>query len=220
MKLSTRGHSAPVRGRGGFSLIEILIATTILLVIVILASMVFQQTTGAYQTGERKVNAQVALRNILGSITRDLALAVDSSKYPGLDVNDIGGGSSITFLALTGTPRVDEKGNVVRTAQKISYSYSGGVVKRSEQDTTCDNGTWRTVGSAVNVELNDAKESALSSFSFEAEGDGSLPENVRIRAEMETKDKISSVGAGSGGKRGWDNDADNIYVGLNPNKGN
>ena len=35
-----------------------------LLVIVILASLVFQQTTGAYQTGERKVNAQVALRNV------------------------------------------------------------------------------------------------------------------------------------------------------------
>ena len=211
--------AAPRLGSGGFSLIEILIATTILLVIVILASMVFQQTTGAYQTGERKVNAQVALRNVLGSITRDLALAVDSSKYEGLDVNDIGNGSSITFLALTGTPGVDDAGNVVRTAQKISYSFSGGVVRRTEQGTTCDNGTWRTCGRSVEAELNDAKESALTYLTFEAVGDGSLPERVIIHAEMETKDKISSVGAGSGGKRGWDYADDDIYVGFNPNKG-
>ena len=62
MRLSAIHYaSAPADRRRGFSLIEILIATTILLVIVILASMVFQQTTGAYQSGERKVNAQVAL---------------------------------------------------------------------------------------------------------------------------------------------------------------
>ena len=205
------------RGSGGFSLIEILIATTILLVIVVLASMVFQQTTGAYQTGERKVNAQVALRNVLGSITRDLALAVDSSKYEGLNVNSIGNGHAVTFLALTGTPGVD-KGKVVRTVQKISYSFAGGVVKRTEQNTTVEDGTWKTTGNAVEAELNDGNENPLTDFSFESVGDGNLPECVVIRAEMETKDKISSVGAGSGGKRGWGYEDDDIYVGFNPNK--
>ena len=77
-----------------------MVATTILLVIVILASLVFQQTTGAYQTGERKVNAQVALRNVIGTMTRDLALAVDSRDYPG--VNNSFSGNSMTFVALTG----------------------------------------------------------------------------------------------------------------------
>ena len=205
------------RGSGGFSLIEILIATTILLVIVVLASMVFQQTTGAYQTGERKVNAQVALRNVLGSITRDLALAVDSSKYKGLGASSIGDGHSITFFALTGTPGI-ENGKVVRTVQKLSYSFAGGVVKRTELNTTVEDGTWKPVGNAVEAELNDGNESPLSDLSFESVGNGNLPECIFIRAAMNTKDKISAVGAGSGGKRGWDYEDDDIYVGFNPNK--
>ncbi len=212
--------AVPARGGSdGFSLIEILIATTILLVIVILASMVFQQTTGAYQTGERKVNAQVALRNVLGAITRDLAMAVDSSKYDGLDVNSFNGGSSITFLALTGTPGEDENGNVVRTARKITYSYSGGVVRRAEQGTTCDGGIWSTIGNVVEADLNSPVDCALSDFEFTTVGSGALPKYVKIRAEISTEEMISSVGAGSGGKSGWrepGKDDDNIYVGFKP----
>ncbi len=39
------------KGSGGFSLIEILVATTILLVIVILGLLVFKRMTGAFDSG-------------------------------------------------------------------------------------------------------------------------------------------------------------------------
>ena len=219
---SCRVKRAPRAGRAGFTLIEILVATAILLVIVVLASMVFQQTTGAYQSGERKVAAQVALRNIIGSITRDLAQAVDSSAYDGLDINDLSSGSSITFLALTGTPGLDDAGNPVRTVQVITYSYDRGsrVVTRKQRATTCANGRWDMTGPETSVDLNDAN-SALSDFAFEVRGDNLIPDCVYIRAEMETTDRISSVGAGSGGRNGQfesgDEKSDDIYVGLNPN---
>ena len=124
--------------RSGFTLIEILVATTILLVIVILASLVFQQTTGAYQTGERKVNAQVALRNVVGALTRDLALAVDSVDYPG--VNNDFTSDSLSFVALTGTPGIDAQGKEnanARTARFITYSSNG---QRTERTMTCSRG--------------------------------------------------------------------------------
>ena len=192
--------------RSGFSLIEILIATSILLVIVVLASLVFQQMTGAYQTGGRKMDSQVVLRNVIGAVTRDLALAVDSTEYPELDVNHIVNGPEITFLALTGTPGVGLDGNpnpLVRTAQA----------------TTCANGKWAVTGPKISAKLNDA-DHPLAEFRFVVEGDDLIPSRVYIRAEIDTEDKIASVGAGSRGRNGRfemdKKESDDIYVGLKP----
>lgn len=207
--------------KSGFSLIEILIATTILLVIVVMASMVFQQATGAFQSGERKIDSQVAIRNILGMISRDLAQAVDPWDYPGIDTLCSTDARRICFIALTGTPGRDDNGNAVRTAQVISYSFSGGVVTRTEQGTTCENGQWRKVGSEIKSGLN-SSDNALSDFEFTVVGDDpDVPSRVCVRAEIETTDKISSVGAGSSGRNKkfetGDGKSDDIYVGLNPN---
>lgn len=208
--------------RSGFSLIEILIATSILLVIVVLASLVFQQMTGAYQTGGRKMDSQVVLRNVIGAVTRDLALAVDSTEYPELDVNHIVNGPEITFLALTGTPGVglDGKPNPqVRTAQVISYRFNGVAVTRTAQATTCADGKWEVTGPKISAKLNDA-DHPLAEFEFVVEGDDLIPNRVYIRAEIDTEDKIASVGAGSRGRNGRfemdKKESDDIYVGLKP----
>ena len=213
------------KGQGGFTLIEILVATTILLVIVILASLVFQQTTGAYQTGERKVNAQVALRNIIGSMTRDLALAVDDGEYEGVK-NDFSS-RSMTFVALTGKPGVDAGGNEnadCRTAHIISYSANG---KRTEQALSCKRSggrlTWTGKGDRVDAELFDAASyegvgSIDISFDYvwpDNDPDATLPERIYIRAELESDGTVTTVGAGSGGRRGW-NSPDEIHVGYKP----
>ena len=219
------------RGRGGFSLIEILIATTILLVIVVLASLVFQQTTGAYQTGERKVNAQVALRNIIGSMTRDLALAVDAADYPGVQSECRFTGGSMTFIALTGKPGIDAAGNDnekskdCRTAHIITYSTSG---KRTEQAlgaTVSARGEvkWGRKGEQVEAELFDSASyegvgSIDITFDYvwpDGASASTLPERIYIRAELESDGSVTTVGAGSGGRRGWGS-PDEIYVGYKP----
>lgn len=204
------------KGNGGFTLIEILVATTILLVIVILASLVFQQTTGAYDTGERKVNANVILRNVVGAISRDLALAVDSDEYDGL-ANNKWNGSSISFVAMTGRPGYDAEGEEdpdCRTPHVISYSSDG---TRTDVATSFDNGKWKEKGPKVSSKLYDTSslDGASVRVEFFPDDTSPLPENVYIRAELETEGSTSAVGAGSGGRRGWGS-ADEIWVGLRP----
>ena len=217
--------------RSGFTLIEILVATTILLVIVILASLVFQQTTGAYQTGERKVNAQVALRNVVGAMTRDLALAVDSRDYWG--VNNNFGSGSMSFIALTGSPGRNasgEEGNNYkdyRTARLITYSSNG---KRTEKPLICSRGSngkqkWTASGETAESWLYDKDSfTDIKDGSFEMDfaydwpsddAEAELPERIYIRVELEGSGQTTVVGAGSGGRRGWGS-PDEIWVGVKP----
>ena len=217
--------------RTGFTLIEILVATTILLVIVILASLVFQQTTGAYHTGERKVNAQVALRNVVGAMTRDLALAVDSRDYPSANssVKNDFRSKSMSFVALSGTPGKDAKGKEnqnARTARFITYSSNG---KRTEKIMTCGRGgdgqpNWSVVdgGSADSDLYEDDPNDDLGNFNlvfdydWPEDPDAKLPERVFIRVAIEGSGETTVVGVGSGGRRGWGS-ADEIWVGVKPN---
>ncbi len=196
------------KGRGGFSLIEILVATTILLVIVILASLVFQQTTGAYDTGERKVSANVALRNIVGAISRDLALAVDSDEYDGVP-NNSWGGRSISFAAMTGSPG--------RTLQVVRYTAGGSSVHRRAQSYRYENGRWSTEGepSESDVYRADSFADAAIDVRFSASDNDNLPECVYIRAELGTSGRSAAVGGRSKGRRA-DSDDDDIWVGYKP----
>ena len=194
------------KGSGGFSLIEILVATTILLVIVILASLVFQQTTGAYDTGERKVSANVALRNIVGAISRDLALAVDSEEYEGLP-NNSWGASSIKFAALTGSPG--------KTLQFITYTAGGNSVHRKAESYEYNNGWRKCDVSESDVYKAGTFDDATISVRFTASDNDNLPECVYIRAELDTSGKSAAVGVRSKGRRA-DSDDDDIWVGYKP----
>lgn len=203
--------------KSGFSLIEILIAVTILLIIVVMASMVFQQTTGAFQTGRRKVDSQTAIRNIMGMITRDLALAVDSDEYPSplSGINHFSG-TSIKFLALTGPRPKGEAEPGERNVQVIEYSYSSGVVTRKATPVKSSNGKWSLGSAGKSVYVNNPDTEALLSFEFIIEDDPagtSLPSYVRIMAQIETKDSVSTVGAWSQGDK-YDTRGKPIWVGV------
>ena len=208
------------KGNGGFTLIEILVATTILLVIVIIASLVFQQTTGAYDTGERKVNANVILRNVVGAISRDMALAVDSDEYPDLDENQWEA-DVVSFVALTGRPGYNAAGEPdekCRTPHVITYTKSG---TRKDVATSCENGVWATCGDEVSANLYDSSSFQGADFKvlfypvFNTDNDSTLPDRVYVRAELETEGETSSVGVGTGGRRGWGSQ-DEIWVGVKP----
>lgn len=195
------------KGSGGFSLIEILVATTILLVIVILASLVFQQTTGAYDTGERKVSANVALRNVVGAISRDLALAVDSDEYDGLPANSWGG-SSIKFAALTGRPG--------KTLQVITYTAGGNNVHRKAESYEYKNNGWSKCDTSdSDVYKAGTFDDTTLSVSFTASDNDNLPECVYIRAQLGTSGRSAAVGVRSKGRHA-DADDDDIWVGYKP----
>ena len=207
----------PGKSNGGFSLIEILVATTILLVIVILASLVFQQTSGAYDTGERKVGANVALRNIVGTISRDLTLAVDSDEYEGLPANSWG--STLKFFALTGKAGYDAKGNEnneCRTLQLITYT-TGQNVHRKAQSYKYANGRWSAAGEASESDVykgTSFKDASIDVQVTPSDNDN-LPECVYIRADLESSGETTAVGVMSRGHRD-DTDKDDIWVGYKP----
>ncbi len=68
--------------RAGFSMIEVLVASTILIVIVMLLSMLFQQTSVAWRTGQIRALGAKALRSYIGTIQRDAAAAFDAKNLP------------------------------------------------------------------------------------------------------------------------------------------
>ena len=223
------GTMAPVtgrerRGRGGFTLIEILVATSILLIIVLMMSMIFQQSSGAYQSGTNRVNEQKVLRNILGMISRDMTLAVDSRNYPGYD-NKFDSDDMAAFVALTGTP--DAGGR--RTPQWIEFSYSEGKVTRTCTDLEWDEAgmVWKplnplhdTPPAKTESILN--PEQDLAEFYFEItwpddDGTEMLPLRVDVFASLSHEGKYSFArGRSAGRDREFGTDDDIIAGGRGP----
>ncbi len=127
--VTTSQKPVPRARRGGFSLIEILVAVTLLLIITVIISMVFQQAGGAWSSGTGKAKAESAVRAVLGSIERDLLNAVDARDY-GFP-NPSGSGSSISFIALQHLYNHKTPENSGRTPCLIVYTFGAKAVTRA-----------------------------------------------------------------------------------------
>ena len=90
-------------------MIEVLVASTILIVIVMLLAMLFQQTSVAWRTGQIRARGAMRLRSYIGAIQRDAANAIDGKNIPDNlrckksgDGRQLFTGSEIAFYTLTG----------------------------------------------------------------------------------------------------------------------
>ncbi len=187
------------------------------MVIVLMMSMVFQQTSGAVESGTRRVQSQTALRNILGVIARDLALAVDSGDYPGIDNMFISSNEKridrIGFVALTGTP---EK----RMLQWIEFRYVNKSVQRSCGDLIWEPAQKKWRYPAANwVSLN--PDDPLEEFRFEvvlppnaSQLDFPFPLRVGVQGSLATRGGASHVSGQSAGKDRKFDTEDDILVGA------
>lgn len=201
--------------KSGFSLIEILISTAILLVIVVMVSLVFQQQSAAFQTGEDRVKGQSTIRNAMGMIIRDLSMAVDSADYdnPPAD-NSFSGSTSIKFLATSGELRRDGNEPKGAVLQFIEYSASGGILTRKATDYTFQNGNWKK-GNVSEAKINNGNP--LEGLSFDAQGGKpSFPDRVTIYAACRGVSHASTVSGQSAGKDKTFGTDDDIYVGAKP----
>ncbi len=176
--------------RRGFSLIEVLISTSVLMVIVVLVSIVFQQSNGAFREGRNKVQGLTALRSVFGVISRDLAMAV-------VDDGNRWAPYKIKFCVPTS-----------ESVETITYEIIGeGTLKR-----TVDREGGNTTSSVVADSLK------TISFSFDpkrgSDSDGSLPNRIDIVASIEEDGASSSyVGGHSYGPDGQSGTDDDIWVG-------
>ncbi len=102
--------------RSGLTLIELLVAMSILAIIVLAVAQLFQQSTVAWESGYRRTRTAMVARAILGYVAEDISLAVWGGEVP-----EPSSGAGFSFSTLDGT-------NVV---EAISYTTGGGDVARN-----------------------------------------------------------------------------------------
>ena len=125
--------------RSGFSMIEVLVASTIMMMMVMMLGMLFQQTSLAWRTGKQRADIYQQVRALFGAIQRDASAAVDKDSLPRHlfqgsgavpDLPQTFNGSSLSFYTLTGTGFTIEEDAASIPLRSITYvKYSG--VKRT-----------------------------------------------------------------------------------------
>ncbi|MBQ9694697.1 MAG: prepilin-type N-terminal cleavage/methylation domain-containing protein [Kiritimatiellae bacterium] len=216
---------------GGFSLIEVLVAMTILSVIVLIVAGIFQQTGLAWSLGLRRADEQSMIRAVAGSLTRDLSMMVDPANFvPGAKENDeslrgdalseggidAGTGrfsnSGIDFWMLKPVDDITGDANVVRELVHVEYSAGGGSVTRKESYYTSGTGDPTTGNDArFNLGNGSVRFETLNQTSYN--GYASLYEDggIKIVVKPVTPESINDyeIAVGSCGPDGtWGTEDD------------
>lgn len=202
--------------RAAFSLIEVLVATTVLMIIVLMVAMVFQQGTWSWTAGTRRADTQMTLRTVLGAIQRDLVDAVDARAYGLENSFPEVSGSFIGFVAMNGRPTAN---GLTRAPQRIEYSFADGTVTRFATPVLFVNGKWEA-GDAGAADpptvLNGSRRLKACTFtSVYAPGSDKLdlPVRVEIEGRVKSEGKDALVQARSLGRDRTRGTKDDIYVG-------
>lgn len=189
--------------RNGFSMIEVLVASSILIVIVMMLAMLFQQTSVAWRTGLIRSRGYAQLRSYVGTIQRDATAAIDARNLPAKLLESNGKQSftsgKISFYTLSG----DEN---ERSLNYITHDLSG---TREHKVLALDgNGKWDTVSSSDVLKFlsdsnSDDPDINPLRFEFKWEKNGSysdeLPLYIKVDAQVTQKGKLYQVGAASAG---------------------
>lgn len=112
----------------GFSLIEVMVATAILMIIVIMVGSMFRHSTSAWETGYSAAEGASGVRSVLGTIERELAQAIDGREYGLNDPIEVGS-SSIKFYRYA---EPIKKGSTERELQLIEYNFGRNSVVRKQ----------------------------------------------------------------------------------------
>jgi hypothetical protein len=185
------GPRAP---RRGFTLLELLLAITALMLMVLTLALVFQQTHGTWGAGIRQAGTATTLRSVLGILERDLTHAVDATAF-GLDDTFFNEFSvPMTFVTLDGTNRVP---------QVVKYAYNDGNLTRQTQLLTAGASAWSPGALNAAAIINGGQK--LSSFqTWSRYATGHLvSSNLPLYVIMEVRaPKGSSFGVVSGWSEG------------------
>lgn len=127
------------RGRAAFSLIEVMVATAILMVVVLMVGSIFTQASSAWDSGYSRAEGGAALRGVAGAMTRDLETAVDMRDFfPNEDAPVAAKNDSLEFVCLKVNDRAPGKSQSDGDAESprefvhVKYTVTGGKVQRDE----------------------------------------------------------------------------------------
>jgi len=106
----SRPQSTAYSLQSGFTLIEVLVAMTVLAVMVLMVANIFQSSSASWNIGTQKADMNTAARAALDFMARELASAVagpiEAANPPAATAIPfvLTGGTSIQFIALSGDP--------------------------------------------------------------------------------------------------------------------
>ena len=143
----------------GFTLIEVMVATVILLMMTVMMGALFRQASSAWDAGNAEAEGGMIVRGVVGAITRDMSTAVDGRAYgePCFTCS----GSKLEFVCLKPTVR-----NGVTNREPHKITYSGGSSVRRTDSVQKKGGGWQSLGSS-DIYAGDAAGYSAK-FSFEA----------------------------------------------------
>jgi len=207
-----------VRGgavRRGFTLLEVLVAMSILIVIALMMSTLFGQSRTAWERGTRKTELAMEARAALNLISREIAQAVADET---LDDGSMGSGTMISFYSMGDLSASN------RLLRFITYvGGSGTALKRKVQELKTVNGY--PVPDPDSVEEGDLltlPDKGQLNVEFEAGPLNSsayatltnLPEWVDIRIELQKSSDFSGASVRSAGPNKKLNDGDDVTSGV------
>ncbi len=215
----------------GFSLIEVLVAMTILSVIVLIVAGIFQQTGLAWSLGLRRADEQSMIRAVAGALTRDLSMIVDPANFViGAKESDEGvrssalseggidsgtgqmGGGGVDFWILKPADDIAGDNDVARELAHVEYSGGGGSVTRKESVYTSGGGSLSS-GNEARFSLGNGSVSFETLSGTDYDGYASLYQDggIKIVVKPATPETINDyeIAVGSCGPDGeWGTEDD------------
>ena len=138
------------RGGSGFSLSEVMVATAILMVVVLMIGAVFRQASSSWDSGYARAEGGMIVRGVIGSIERELSGAVDGRMFGGdfgtawkneyKDVPVYVTDKELAFICFK--EATDSDSSTVREPHLVVYTWDGGEMKRSDTVLRVDEGKW------------------------------------------------------------------------------
>lgn len=116
----------------GFTLIEVLVAMSILMLIVLMMSTLFHQSSMAWNNGMRQAEMSIQARAAMSMIRKDLSQAVAA--------DGLNGALKCSFNNSGFTVPVMSKANEnTRSVEQVSYSFGGNSINRYSRELKSNN---------------------------------------------------------------------------------
>ncbi|MFC1462345.1 type II secretion system protein J [Verrucomicrobiota bacterium] len=187
--------------RSAFTLIEVLVAMTIMVAIVLMLSSVFHQMTTSWDVGTRKTHVNMQGRAVVDFMAQELSHAVADGVVP-CDIGSVG--NDIVFYTLNSSSN--------RALTRVNYFKQGSKLRRKIARIAIDQPYFPTAP----LQQGDVGTllTGVESIQFQAPGNftTNLPPWVNIVLELRQDERVTAVSGRCRGRDGVMGTPDDIVL--------